>query len=60
MIHYPTPPFLQPAYSSMAIRSEEFPVSVLMASTALSLPIWPGMLSDDVDYVSETIRLFFR
>jgi dTDP-4-amino-4,6-dideoxygalactose transaminase len=60
MIHYPTPPFLQPAYSSMAIRSEEFPVSVLMASTALSLPIWPGMLSDDVDYVSETIRSFFR
>jgi dTDP-4-amino-4,6-dideoxygalactose transaminase len=44
----------------MAIRSEEFPVSVLMASTALSLPIWPGMLSDDVDYVSETIRSFFR
>lgn len=60
MIHYPTPPFLQPAYAGLSLRSEEFPVSILMAATILSLPIWPGMSHDDVDYVSETIRSFFK
>jgi dTDP-4-amino-4,6-dideoxygalactose transaminase len=60
MIHYPVPPFMQPAYSAAEFRSEDFPVSILMASTSLSLPIWPGMSNDDVSYVSETIREFFR
>jgi dTDP-4-amino-4,6-dideoxygalactose transaminase len=60
MIHYPRPPFLQPAYTGFSIRAEQYPISVLMASTVLSLPIWPGMSTDDVNYVSEAIRSFFR
>jgi dTDP-4-amino-4,6-dideoxygalactose transaminase len=60
MIHYPVPPFLQPAFTDLAISPGHFPVSALIASTALSLPVWPGMTATEVDYICETVRSFFR
>ena len=55
MIHYPTPPFLQNAYSEFAKQSGEFPKAVHLSRTVLSLPIWPGLTTDQIDYICESI-----
>jgi dTDP-4-amino-4,6-dideoxygalactose transaminase len=60
LIHYPTPPFLQPAYQDLGLKKQDFPIATLIAATALSLPLWPGMTTDQVDYVSEQIVKFYR
>jgi spore coat polysaccharide biosynthesis protein spsC len=36
--------------------SEQFPIASYELSRTISLPIWPGMESDQVDYVAKTVR----
>ncbi len=43
LIHYPTPPHLQDAYSTLGWRTNDFPISEAWARETLSLPIWPGV-----------------
>lgn len=43
MIHYPTPPHLQPAYRGLGFTAGAFPVAEAWAAEALSLPLWPGV-----------------
>ncbi|MDZ4070740.1 MAG: DegT/DnrJ/EryC1/StrS family aminotransferase [Sediminibacterium sp.] len=59
LIHYPVPPYLQEAYQSLGYTKGSFPIAEKIADTCLSLPIWPGMQKDEIDYISETIREFF-
>lgn len=60
MIHYPIPPHLQRAYSSLSYRKESFPIAEELADTVLSLPIWPGISNKQLDWVSSTIKSFFK
>jgi dTDP-4-amino-4,6-dideoxygalactose transaminase len=55
-IHYPTPPHLQPAYSTLGFKKGDFPISELMHDQVLSLPIWPMMSDVQVEYVISIIR----
>lgn len=58
LIHYPIPPHLQGAYQSLGYCKGNFPISEEIASTCLSLPIWPGMTLSEVDYISDLINKF--
>jgi dTDP-4-amino-4,6-dideoxygalactose transaminase len=60
LIHYPIPPHLQEAYRSLGYEKGAFPISEKLADTCLSLPIWPGMIKNDVEYISEIVRRFFK
>ena len=60
LIHYPVPPFLQPAYAGLNLSADDFPETVAIAGDALSLPIWPGMETHQVDRVSDEIMKFYR
>jgi dTDP-4-amino-4,6-dideoxygalactose transaminase len=60
LIHYPIPPHLQDAYSFLGKKIGDFPIAEEIASTCLSLPIWPGMKKEDVVEVSLAIREFFN
>jgi dTDP-4-amino-4,6-dideoxygalactose transaminase len=60
MIHYPIPPHLQKAYSDLGYKKGDFPITERMAETVLSLPLWPGMTDEQVRYVVERIKDFFR
>lgn len=41
-VHYPIPPYLEPAYADAGIERGTFPVTEALADTVLSLPIgWP-------------------
>ncbi len=59
-IHYPTPIHLQPAYSSLGLKEGSFPVAEKLAKTELSLPMFPELKKEEIDYVSEKIKEFFQ
>jgi dTDP-4-amino-4,6-dideoxygalactose transaminase len=60
LIHYPIPPHLQPAYSELGYKKGDFPLAENIAQTALSLPLYPGLSSDAIAYVCQSIREFFQ
>ena len=59
LIHYPLPPHLQTAYSHLGYSKSSFPIAEVIAETCLSLPIWPGMNVEEVEFIAKTIRTFF-
>jgi dTDP-4-amino-4,6-dideoxygalactose transaminase len=58
MIHYPLLPFQQGAYREMKIAPGVFIVAEEIAKKELSLPIWPGMKTEEVFYVCDQIKQF--
>lgn len=56
VIHYPTPPHLQPAFAHLGYQRGAFPVTERISSEILSLPIWPGMSADAIDHVAHSVR----
>jgi dTDP-4-amino-4,6-dideoxygalactose transaminase len=58
-IHYPVPPHLQPAYDDLGHAMGSFPVAEKLAGEILSLPMFPHLSNEEVDYVSEKIRDFY-
>jgi len=55
---YPIPLHLQPCFSDLDHGEGDFPVSEKIAQTCLSLPIFPDLTDEQVDYVIETINRF--
>jgi dTDP-4-amino-4,6-dideoxygalactose transaminase len=60
LIHYPIPPHLQNSYKSLGYHEGDFPIAEEIASTCLSLPLWPGMTLDHVKYISKMIKTYFK
>lgn len=59
LIHYPVPIHLQSAYKELGYKHGDFPVAEKAANEALSLPFYPGISFQTMDYVAEVIRKFF-
>lgn len=59
LIHYPVPPHLQEAYKEMNYTEGDFPLAEEIAETCLSLPIYPGLNSQDIDTICNAIKSFF-
>ena len=58
-IHYPVPIHLQPAYVGLGYRRGAFPVAEMLASRILSLPMFPELRSEEIEYVVSSIQQFF-
>jgi dTDP-4-amino-4,6-dideoxygalactose transaminase len=58
-IHYPIPCHLQKAYSHLGYKKGDFPNSEELADMALSLPMFPELKKEEIDYVSAKIREFY-
>lgn len=58
LIHYPIPPHLQQAYASLGYKNGDFPIAEELAETSLSLPLWPGMTEEQVEYIASIINNF--
>lgn len=43
LIHYPLPPYLQPAYASLGLQAAAFPVATQASAEVLSLPFGPHL-----------------
>ncbi len=59
-IHYPLPAHLQSPYRSFGGGPGSLPRTEGLASEILSLPLYPQLSDDDLLYVAEQIRQFFR
>lgn len=57
-IHYPVPIHLQPAYASLGYAAGDFPVTEALAARTLSLPLFPEMTGEQIDYVAGEIKKF--
>jgi len=60
IIHYPIPIHLQPAYKEHHWQEGDFPITETCAKEILSLPMFPELAVEQIDYVCETIRQFFK
>lgn len=56
MIHYPVPPFAQPAYAELGLTSATFPIAARLAGEVLSLPIGPPLTDEDQTRVIEALH----
>lgn len=60
LIHYPIPVHLQKAYTFLDYRQGDFPVAEKMAQEIISLPIYPELCREEVEYVAGVIAEFFK
>lgn len=58
MIHYPVPIHKQKAYKELEHLSEKFRLTENISNTILSLPIYPYMSLDKIEYVVDCINNF--
>jgi dTDP-4-amino-4,6-dideoxygalactose transaminase len=57
-IHYPIPLHLQKAYSHLGYKAGDFPVAERAAEEILSLPMFPGITSEQQKLVSAALQEF--
>jgi dTDP-4-amino-4,6-dideoxygalactose transaminase len=57
-IHYPTPIHLQEAYCDLGYHKGDFPVAEAYAEQILSLPMYPGLAPQMIEYVAKVITEF--
>jgi dTDP-4-amino-4,6-dideoxygalactose transaminase len=58
--HYPLPIPAQPLFSQLGYDATAFPAAWAASREVLSLPCFPELRSDEVDYVVDTVRAFFE
>lgn len=59
-IHYPTALPLLKAYEYLGHESEDFPMAAKFQSEILSLPMYPEITNEQLAYVADTLREFYR
>ena len=57
-LHYPLPLHLQKAYSHLGYKQGAFPVTESVAKRLLSLPMFPELTREQIEYVANSIREF--
>ncbi|AWI04101.1 DegT/DnrJ/EryC1/StrS family aminotransferase [Clostridium drakei] len=59
-IYYPIPLHLQKCFSYLGYKKGDFPVAEKLCEKVLALPIYPEIKEEEVDFVCETIKKFYR
>jgi dTDP-4-amino-4,6-dideoxygalactose transaminase len=59
-VYYPVPLHLQPCYKGLEYSIGSFPVSEKMAERVVSLPVYPELSDEKVDYIIEAVRDFIK
>lgn len=55
-VHYPTPVPYQPVYQSLGYQQGAFPVAEQVMSRCVSLPMFPELTNEQIDYTTQAIR----
>lgn len=58
-IHYPVAIHMQPALQMLGYKADDFPNALKFAQRTLSLPMFAGIKSGEIKYVSSEIHRFF-
>jgi len=56
LIHYPIPIHLQDAYQDLGGKKGDFPVAEQVADEIISLPMFPHMSQEQIEYVCEALK----
>lgn len=59
-IHYPVPIHLQAAYRDLGYRTGSMPVTERIAPRLVSLPMFPEMTAEQVEFTCDCIRAYFN
>ncbi len=59
-IYYPKPLHLQKCFAYLGYKEGDFPVAERVSQQVLALPIFPELLDDEVEYVCDSIKSFYR
>lgn len=59
LIHYPVPPHLQKAYKDLNFQQGSFPIAEELANTSLSLPMFPGITKEQIEFIASRIKNFY-
>ena len=57
-IHYPIPVHLQDAYDFLEISNGSYPIAETCAREFISLPMYPELSRQQIEYVAESIKNF--
>jgi len=57
-IHYPFPVHMQPAYAGLKVKNGSLKITEQAAKEILSLPLYPQMNLEQVEYVVDKIKEF--
>ncbi len=60
IIHYPTPPYLQKAYTCFTNQKGEFSETEKIGKSILSLPMYVGLKEEEINYVCDKIKQFYN
>ena len=60
MVYYPKPMHRQEAFAGQAYDDAEFPNTLKLCDTVLSLPMHPYLTDEDIDAVVDVIKKFFE
>jgi len=58
MVYYPVPCHLQKALNFLGHQKGDFPVAERICEEVLSIPIFPGISIEELDYVAKELRAF--
>ena len=59
-LHYPVPLHLQEAYGFLGYKKGDFPFAEKTAKRILSLPMYPELTEEQIDYVCSSIKDFLK
>ena len=59
-LHYPLPLHMQNCFKDLGYKKGDFPETEKLASDCLSLPIYPEITDEQLEYVSNTIKEFYK
>ena len=60
MIYYPLPVHLQKAYQYLGYKKGDFPVAEELCEKVLSLPMHTELSFDQLEYITENVKRFFK
>ena len=59
-LHYPVPLHKQECFKDLGYQNGNFPVTEELAETGLSLPMFPELKDEQINYVADKIKEFFK
>ena len=59
-IYYPVPLHLQKCFEYLGHKKGDFPVAEKLCGVVLALPMFPELLEDEVNYICESIKEFYK
>jgi len=59
-IHYPVPLHLQPAFKYLGYKKGDLPVSEKLAGEILSLPIFPEITGEQINFVVQSLKEYYK